>query len=228
MFPHPLCLGTKPSRPEMRPMGSKHLVLGGWGVAPEAVHAMLARALPRAEIVVLPPTRAGLETALGAPEETRLLGWSLGARLLLEAVLAGKIPADRRVTLVCPFLGFPSEAGQGGRVAATQVKFLRRWLTKDARAALADFYQRAGLNLPAPESLPYSVEELDEGLGLLADTTPPDCSAFSVPGSAFLFAGARDPLLDNTRLAELLPGLRVLPDAGHDLADFVQAIATRD
>lgn len=207
-------------------MGSKHLVLSGWGVAPENVRAMLVRALPGAEIRVLPPTRASLETALSSPAGFDLLGWSLGARLLLEAVLAGKIPADRRVTLVCPFLGFPAEAGQGGRVSATQVKFLRRWVAKDATAALADFYERAGLNLQAPTTPPYSAEELDEGLGLLADTTPLPSASFASPGPHLrLLAGARDPLVDNRRLSELLPTLQSLPDAGHDLADFVHEIA---
>lgn len=207
-------------------MGSKYLVLGGWGVAPEVVRAALARALPGAEIRVLPPTRASLETALASSPATRLVGWSLGAHLLLEATFAGKITGDRRVTLVCPFLGFPAEAGQGGRAAATQVKFLRRWVAKEPLAALADFYQRAGLNLPAPEVLPYSAEELDEGLGLLADPTPvPVAQLAAHSGQLRLLSGERDPLIDNTRLAELLPGMKILPGAGHDFADFVREIA---
>lgn len=204
-------------------MGSPLLALGGWGVAPEAVRARLARARPDAAITVLPPTRASLETALASPPGTELAGWSLGARLLLDAALAGKISPARRVTLVCPFLAFPSEAGQGGLVAGTRVKFLRRWLAKDPCAALADFYQRAGLDLAAPGKLPYSAGELDDGLAILENPAPVPLPVppFSASASLRFFAGARDPLIDNTRLAALLPGLRTLPDAGHDLADFI-------
>ncbi len=207
-------------------MGSKHLVLGGWGVAPEAVRSRLAGVLPVADITALPPTRASLEAALASPKETTLVGWSLGAHLLLDAASAGKVPADRRIILVCPFFAFPSEVGEGGRIALTQVKFLRRRLTRDPHAALADFYQRAGLRLEAPAEPPYPTDDLLAGLDLLADPAPRHTpSSRPLPSSALLLAGASDPLVDHRRLLELLPALRVLPEAGHDIADFVHEIA---
>lgn len=215
-------------------MKTRHLWLGGWGVAPELVRERLARALPAADITVLPPTRRSLDAVLDAPDDIALGGWSLGAHLLLRAWLDGRLAPGRRVRLVCPFLAFPAEAGQGGRVAATQVKFLRRWLRTDPLAALADFHRRAGLALPTPTALPYSSEELAEGLEILSESAPlqqpamagsPPSAAARNPRSAILFAGARDPLVDSDRLAQLIPGLTVLPGAGHDLADFVREIA---
>ena len=211
-------------------MSRRQIWLGGWGVAPEVVRAKLAPAFPTSEITVLTPTRANLDKILASPAEVALGGWSLGARLLLEAVLAGDPGTAGRssITLVAPFLAFPSEAGQGGRASATQVKFLRRRLAKEPGAALVDFYQRAGLDLPAPADLPYPLADLLEGLDLLASAEPLAQSAIGNLQSAILLAGANDPLMDNTRLAELLPGLRILPGAGHDLADFVREIVRPD
>lgn len=207
-------------------MKTRHLWLGGWGVAPELVRDRLARALPAADITVLPPTRRSLDAVLDAPDDIALGGWSLGAHLLLRAWLDGRLAPGRRVRLVCPFLAFPAEAGQGGRVAATQVKFLRRWLRTDPLAALADFHRRAGLALPTPTALPYSSEELAEGLEILESSAPVAGPTFHLsPGTCHLFAGALDPLVDSDRLAQLIPGLTVLPGAGHDLADFVREIA---
>lgn len=210
---------------------SRHQIwLGGWGVAPEVIRTKLAPAFPASEITVLPPTRGNLDALLASPAEVAIGGWSLGARLILEALVAGNpgVAGRSPITLVAPFLAFPSEAGQGGRASATQVKFLRRRLAKEPGAALADFYQRAGIALPEPTELPYPLADLLAGLDLLADATPlpiPAAGELTLPPGVVSLAGARDPLTDNTRLAELLPGLRVLPKAGHDLGDFVGELA---
>lgn len=192
-------------------MSVPRLWLGGWGIAPETI----ARKLGCAPDAVLPPTPASLRRLLAAPGDVALGGWSLGARLLLDAFAAGDIAPGRPVTLLRPFLAFPSEAGQGGRVSATQVKFLRRRLAKEPLAALADFYRRAGLDIPPPDALPYPLPDLDAGLALLADPTP--VSGFQLPESVELLGGETDPLTDNARLRELLPGLKIIPGAGHDV-----------
>lgn len=225
-----LILAARLRDAKSRRMSRRQIWLGGWGVEPEVILAKLAPAFPTSEIIVLTPTRANLDAALASPAEVALGGWSLGARLILEAVMAETPGATGRspITLVAPFLAFPSEAGQGGRASATQVKFLRRRLAKEPGAALADFYQRAGLDLPEPAGRPYPPDDLLEGLDTLADMAPlpvPADSTFRPAPGTVLLGGARDPLVDNTRLAELLPGLRILPDAGHDLADFVEEIA---
>lgn len=189
-------------------------------MSPASVAKRLEAAGIRAE--VLPPAGASLARLLETPEGATLGGWSLGARLLLDALAAGRIPAGRRLILVCPFLAFPAEAGQGGRVSATQVKFLRRWLSKDPAAALADFRRRAGIRENDAESPPYSMEELEDGLRVLE--TPVAVPPPALTGDKTLFAGADDPLLDSGKLASLLPGLRVVAGTGHDLSDFVKSI----
>lgn len=193
---------------------------------PEAVRARLLRAYPGDAVEVLSPCAASVLAALETPVGVSLGGWSLGAHLLWRAMREAPPPPGRKITLVCPFAAFPAEAGQGGRVAVTRVKFLRRWLRSDPAAALADFYQRAGLALDAPEGLPYAPAELAEGLDCLESVLPlPGGAPGFTSCSLRLFAGECDPLLDSRRLREVLPGLTVIPGAGHDLADFVREIA---
>lgn len=185
-------------------------VLSGWGIAPEAVAPLFP-----AGTRVLAPTRENVARLAGA---TRVVGYSLGALLLLlEAASRGEFScAD--VTLCAPFLAFPREAGAGGRVSATQVKFLRRWLKKDAPAALADFYARAGLSFPPPtEALPYRVEDLDAGLEILATAELDAVPAAARPWKIVL--GENDALLDARAVAAAFSGnsVRLVPAGTHDL-----------
>lgn len=184
-------------------------VLSGWGIAPEAVAPLFP-----AGTRVLAPTRENVARLAGAP---RVVGYSLGAQLLLEAASRGEFScAD--VTLCAPFLAFPREAGAGGRVSATQVKFLRRWLKKDVPAALADFYARAGLSFPPPtETFPYRIEDLDAGLEILATA-----KLAAVPAAARswkIVLGENDALLDARAVAAAFSGnsVRLVPAGTHDI-----------
>ncbi|MGN0835392.1 MAG: hypothetical protein ACI4QA_06155 [Candidatus Spyradosoma sp.] len=184
-------------------------VLSGWGIAPEAV----APRFP-AGTRVLAPTRENIALLAGAP---RVVGYSLGAQLLLDAAARGEFSCPD-VTLFAPFLAFPREAGAGGRVSATQVKFLRRWLKKDAPAALADFYARAGLSFPPPtDALPYRIEDLDTGLEFLATA-----KLAAVPAAARswkIVLGEDDALIDARAAAATFAEnpVRLVPAATHDL-----------
>lgn len=190
---------------------SAAVVLSGWGIAPEAVAPLFP-----AGTRVLAPTRENVARLAGAP---RVVGYSLGALLLLDAAARGEFScAD--VVLFAPFLAFPREADAGGRVSATQVKFLRRWLKKDAPAALADFYARAGLSFPPPaagDALPYRIEDLDAGLEIL-ETAKLD----AVPAAARswkIVLGEADALLDAPAVAETFAEnpVRLVPAGTHDL-----------
>lgn len=195
--------------------------LGGWGIPPARSETALTEAGVRAR--VLPPTTDTLEAALNSPAGTPLGGWSLGAHLLLAAITRrDPRTAGRRITLVAPFRAFPAEAGTGGRAPLTAVRHLRRMMRRDPLAALADFQTRAGIAAPPPASLPYSAEELDAGFPALENTAPipaPDASDTLV-----LLAGETDALTDYRVAAAGLPGLRLLPGAGHDLRDFIPAL----
>ena len=111
-------------------------VLSGWGIAPEAAAALFP---PGAR--VLAPTRENVAALAGA---RRVVGYSLGAFLLLEASARGEFFCED-VSLCAPFLAFPREAGAGGRVSATQVKFLRLFAAsaEEGRARGARGFLRA-------------------------------------------------------------------------------------
>lgn len=192
-------------------------VLSGWGIAPEAAAALFP---PGAR--VLAPMRENVAALAGA---RRVVGYSLGAFLLLEASARGEFFCED-VSLCAPFLAFPREAGAGGRVSATQVKFLRRWLKKDAPAALADFYARAGLSFPPPASLPYCIENLDTGLEILAAAGLGDVPAGARSWKVFL--GEDDALIDARDVAATFPEnpVRLVSSATHDLRSLLGAVAS--
>ena len=138
--------------------------IGGWGVSLAEMRDLAVAHAPDAEHVLYPPVVGAAENLVGCDA---VVGWSLGAHLLLEAGARGvKVPA--KALLFAPFTSFCAEHGSCGRASETQVKWLRRWLDADPAAALADFRRRAGLP-PAPTAdLPYEIEYLRAGLDVLA------------------------------------------------------------
>jgi malonyl-CoA O-methyltransferase len=193
--------------------------LMGWAV-PEAWFAPLARqVLPDAEHVFVaaePDALAQLEKA--GPFDW-VVGYSLGSLLLLgEAARASRLG---RVALLAPILAFPREAELGGRIARGQVKQLSRWLRRDATAALADFYARAGLDVPqeyapaaATDTLPWGLERLDN------DRAEPP-----LPANWRAWCGADDALLDAARLCALVPSVQIVAEATHHPAALLRAFA---
>ena len=141
-----------------------------------------------------------------------LVGYSLGAQVLLSA--AGKGMGLGRVALLAPIFAFPREEALGGRVTRTQVRYLARWLRRDPPAALADFYARAGLDVPAAPVPQTATEELFWGLRCLESDRiePPP------PPGWRLWCGTDDSLLDAGRLGELVPDLRCVHGTHHPLA----------
>jgi 8-amino-7-oxononanoate synthase len=194
------------------------LFVGGWGVSPGAQHALLAARWPEHEWTVTPPVRRSVVALLGARCWDALGGYSLGAWLLSD-VLA-RLPAGAGLpscALVCPFPAFPAEAGCGGRVGMARVRYLARWLRRDARGALVDFYQRAGLSFGLDAvALPYALEDLLEGLESLCAMAP-----VVFPSGARLVGGGADALLDNAVIKDAFPALEIRAGAGHDLGDFM-------
>ncbi len=194
-------------------------VLSGWGIPP----ASLSPYFP-AGTLILPPTR---DNALRlAAEAKSVVGYSLGAWLLLELASKAEISAEN-VRLYAPFLAFPKEAELGGKISATQVKFLRRWIKKDPVPALADFYRRAGLaSFPVPQTLPYRAEELDLGLVYLIDgyisAVPDDAKNWEI------VVGACDALLDAHAVEKIFlqSKTRLVPAGTHDLATLVEGEGT--
>lgn len=184
----------------------------GWAV-PEAWFAPLVyRVFSDAEHTFVPGGPDAL-TRLGAIRSCDwIVGYSFGAQLLLSAAAQGM--AWGRVALLAPVFAFPREEELGGRVARTQVRHLARWLRRDPPAALADFYARAGLDVPANLAPCAPIEDLLWGLERLENlrVEPP------APAGWRLWCGTDDPLLDAVRLRDIVPNTRLINGTHHPAA----------
>jgi hypothetical protein len=187
---------------------------------PEAWFAPLAQAAfptsAHAFVAAAPDALARLEAA--APFDW-VAGYSLGSQLLLGEV--ARVEKLGRVALLAPCFAFPSEAGMGGKVARAQVKFLARWLRRDRHAALADFYARAGFDVPSvdmghllPEVLAWGLTQLETTA--LSPALPPGWRAW---------CGADDTLLNAARLRVLVPEISIVPNATHHPGGLLRAFA---
>jgi len=201
----------------------KTIVLSGWGIDPAACAKIFGT-----KSQCLAPTRENvsrLACEVSSGSANRVVGYSLGAWLLLEAAARQNFSFEN-VTLYAPFLAFPREAEKGGRVATTQIKFLRRWLKKNPTEAIADFYTRAGISFAPPSAgtLPYSLEELEAGLKILAEE-----KLDSVPACAKswkIFLGENDTLLDAPAVAKTFSEnpIHVVPAGTHDLPTLLAKV----
>ncbi len=206
--------------------------VAGWGINPDDLQARVVAAFPTLNHEVVLPGRI-------EPSWPRrfsvVVGWSWGAFRLLEwaigqsdEFLATPRADSPRVLLIAPFTAFCSEAGQGGRCARTQVKWLRRWLKRDPAGALVDFYERAGLTqgggkgswvAPGPHSphLAFWEQELETmesaRLGSPGDFFP------LAPKGIQSWIGLEDSLFDASLIASNL-GAHPVPGASHNISDF--------
>jgi hypothetical protein len=188
----------------------------GWAV-PEAWFSPLARAaFPNAEHAYFAATPNTLDDIRAAGRFDWLVGYSLGAQLLL----AGG-PRAERVALLAPIFAFPSEENTGGRTARAQVRFLARWLRREPAAALADFYARAGLDVPPELAAELAPEVLQWGLAQLETVTLPP----TLPPGWRAWCGTDDALLDAARLHELVPAITLVAGATHHPATLLRAFA---
>jgi hypothetical protein len=183
----------------------------GWAV-PETWFASLVRKeFPDASHVFVVASSQALERLEASGPFDWVVGYSLGSLLLLNA--PARAEQLGRVALLAPIFGFSREKNVGGRVALAQLRQLGRWLRSEPLGALADFYQRAGLDIPAPTEKP-SREKADELLWGL-ERLECDVVKASMPTGWCAWCGADDPLLDAVRLREISPKTVVVPGGGH-------------
>jgi hypothetical protein len=188
----------------------------GWAV-PEAWFAPLARAvLPDSQHTFFPAAPDTLPRISAAGRFDRLVGYSLGAQLLLASGTRAE-----QVALLAPIFAFPREENSGGRMARAQVRLLARWLRRDPRAALTDFYARAELDVPVAFSVDFSPEVLQWGLAQLETVVLPP----ALPPGWLAWCGADDTLLDTARMHALVPELVAVPGATHHPRALLQAYA---
>jgi hypothetical protein len=179
----------------------------GWA-APESWFARLAReAVPAAEHRFFPAGPTALDDLAAAGPFDWTVGYSLGTLLLLGA--ADRL-AGRKVALLAPIFAFAREEGLGGRIARTQVLTLSRWLRHEPLAAVADFYERAYLDIPSGHD-PGAPDLLQWGLERLAtDRVEPP-----LPRGWQAWCGARDSLLAARELHALDPAVWIVADGNH-------------
>jgi hypothetical protein len=194
--------------------------LGGWGVSLEEMKAIALAHAPDAEHLIYPPVMGAAENLTGCDA---VIAWSLGAHLVLEAGARGvRLPA--KVMLFAPFTSFCAEHGACGKPAETHVKWLRRWLDNDARAAMADFRKRAGLAPMGGDALPYEIDYLRAGLDLLIQPAGVALITFArqgLPASWEAYVGDQDPLLHADGVGQSVVGCQIVEGLGHDLREFL-------
>jgi len=182
-----------------------------YGVLIEEILLPVGRATPCAPLpATSKPGAHGVTRPTQIPDV--LVAWSLGAWRVIEAASRGvEIPG--MVLLLAPFVAFPSESQLGGKCSATQVKFLRRWLQREPLAALADFHERAGLDVVGQASRQSSG-------GTAHQSTRPIVSTSHRTGETPV------PLQESGELPYALPDLlegldRLAEDASPALREFV-------
>lgn len=194
--------------------------IGGWGIVLDEIRPLAVAHAPDAEHLIFPPVMGAAEHLTNCD---RVIGWSLGAHLLLEAAARG-VQLPKQVLLIAPFTSFCSEHGKCGKVSETQVHWLKRWVEKEPLAALADFRQRAGLHPTMNKELPYEKEYLLAGLDILTEPAGIALVSFArqgLPAGWEAYVGANDNLLNPEGVCQAVVGCQIIEGVGHDLADFL-------
>ena len=193
----------------------------GWAAPAPWFEPFARSAFPRAEHGFVLPSVNTVAELESLTSTDLLIGYSLGAHLLLGAV--DRLSRRAPIGLLAPIFAFPAERGRGGRVSATQVSYLARWVRRDPAAALHDFYRRAGLDVP-PELAPiHDLDALTWGLDRLLHGDV----RTQLPANAVAVCGSADPLLDAARLHEIEPQVHVVAGGTHHPTTLLPALIER-
>ncbi len=202
--------------------------VAGWAIPGDWFETIVRDAFPGATVhTLLPKDPADAQEAKALLQSVRAdlyLGHSLGSLWLLTH--RAFMPEKAERALLAPILAFCRERDKGGKTVETQLKYLIRVLTRspEQRSPLLDFHVDCGVAFTASEmkSLPDSAVLLN-GLKFLQTAL---VSADAATGF-YACVGERDPFLDADRLKQLIPGLEVLPGAGHSPVPLVLRLAER-
>ncbi len=192
----------------------------GWAVPESWFVTQVLAAFPFAKHSFFPASPDWLAQMSASGPWDAIAGYSLGTQLLLReaAAVGGLTP---RVALLAPVLAFPKEAGLGGKVKETQIRYLSRWLKSDRTAALEDFYARAGLIECEADNTTTPAEVLLWGLERLAnDRVEP-----GFPADWRAYMGEFDALMDASVLMRLEPSIVCVGGATHHPGSLMRAWA---
>ena len=193
--------------------------IAGWGVSLEEMRPLALSHAPDAEHLIYPPVMGAAENLVGCD---KVIGWSLGAHLILEAASRGvKLPA--KALLIAPFTSFCMEHGKCGKVSETQVRWLGRLIKTDLPNALADFRKRAGIPSFDISQSPYELENLLAGLEILSQPAGISLISFcrqGLPNGWEAYVGSDDLLLNPDGVCQSIAGCQIVDGLGHNLGDF--------
>lgn len=194
--------------------------VGGWGFGLEEMQAIAVSHSSNAEHLIYPPVMGAAENLIDCDF---IVGWSLGAHLILEAASRGvKLPS--KTLLIAPFTSFCAEHGRCGKVSEVQVRWLDRWLKTNPHEALSDFRKRAGLAPLITSSEPYELKNLSQGLEILAQPAGLSMISFCRQGLPIgweAYVGADDYLLNGDGVCQAIVGCQIIEGLGHNLSDFL-------
>lgn len=186
--------------------------VNGWGIGEREALEAFARSGWPDPVCVQTPSPGWYERLCHCELDT-VVAYSTGAFLLLNEFAP---PRWRRMVFLAPFRSLVLESGLGGRVRLAQLRYVSRWLQRDALAAVNDFRARAGVG-EALEWIPVAENELAWGIEMLATTI----ATGHVDERARLVVGEKDPLLDPAALGRDWPKLKTLPGVGHGLEELL-------
>lgn len=193
----------------------KAIWINGWGLSESYTKNVAICQYPSIEHEIIQP-RAGWHLELERKsEEATVIGYSLGAFLLLG--YPGLAKKFKRTLFLAPFEDFKIESGRGGKVRLGQLAFLRRWLKVDKAAAMVDFKNRAGF-LDCTED----VEELfEDDLIWGIDRLINDSLGERAIAAHECWIGAADALLNANQLKRRYPNINLVPGVGHDIGELL-------
>lgn len=190
-------------------MSARVLWIGGWGIAPSEMEQEVSRLLP----VHVHEVRAPEENCLSSLEGFDIIcGYSLGSLLLAKH--QASLPVSSKVFLFSPILSFTQEGNRGGKVPVRNVRLMQKQLQKNPLETVNSFYQFAQLPYER-ETLPYAQDSLAWGLEQLVSVVAKPIAR------ATYRIGDNDPLLDHEVIKKEIPRLRVIPNAGHQMANLL-------
>lgn len=192
----------------------------GWAVPESWFVTQVLAVFPRAKHSFFAASPDWLVQMSASGPWDAIAGHSLGTQLLLrEAAAVSRLTS--RVALLAPVLAFSKEAGLGGKVNGTQIRYLSRWLKSDRSAALEDFYARAGLLECEADNMTTPAEILLWGLERLAnDRVKP-----GLPADWRAYIGECDSLLNASELVRLEPSIVCVGGATHHPGSLMRAWA---
>jgi len=191
--------------------------INGWSLDKAFVAKRAEARFPKCQHVVVNPVPGWDRIVESLEAIDILIGYSLGAFSLMgRQDLCQRIG---RTILLAPFEDFRAESDRGGKVKRGQLSYLLKCLDRNARAAVADFRIRSGIDEPVNEDTEISVEDLKWGIERLRSDSV-DAGTIE----AFeCYLGSEDALLDSAVLKSMYPNIEIIEGAGHDLKQLLES-----